>query len=264
MPARKGEVVEDPEDGLRRSMVGRLLSEISWEGNARRYRTGGLTFENVLTMQVLQALDLLPRTAFLGSILSSTTRGAKEAVELLARESEDAALTFLPHRLGLGPNLDTGYPEHSVQPDGVIVTPSVYCVVEAKRVLSGSFQEPQLAKELVVAWQGATKRAARPLLLLFLPYPPPVPVRHHKRLPIPEAIELALGAELAKAEGVLPSAGAMLAELDSTVSYATWLDIRAATSDVVAQFRCDDESVSTAVARTADTLIAAIDLAKGK
>ena len=38
------------------SAIGRLLDEISWEGNARKYRGGGLGRENVLTVEVFSAL----------------------------------------------------------------------------------------------------------------------------------------------------------------------------------------------------------------
>ena len=44
-------------------MVGRLLQEISWE-RAISYRAGGKGRENVLTAEVLMALDFLPRTHF--------------------------------------------------------------------------------------------------------------------------------------------------------------------------------------------------------
>ena len=44
-----------------------LLDELSWEGNAWKYREGGLGLENVLTAEVFQALDFLPREAFLGA-----------------------------------------------------------------------------------------------------------------------------------------------------------------------------------------------------
>ena len=39
------------------SAMGRLLEEISWEGNARKYRHGGRGLENVLTAEFFLALD---------------------------------------------------------------------------------------------------------------------------------------------------------------------------------------------------------------
>ena len=53
------------------SPVGRLLEEISWEGNARPYRHGGRGRENVLTTEVFALLDWLPRQAFLGAVLAA-------------------------------------------------------------------------------------------------------------------------------------------------------------------------------------------------
>ena len=42
--------------------LGRLLSVISWEGSSvRMYRRGGRGLENVLTLDVMGALDTLPR-----------------------------------------------------------------------------------------------------------------------------------------------------------------------------------------------------------
>ncbi|HEV8555564.1 MAG TPA: hypothetical protein VGR06_04100 [Actinophytocola sp.] len=53
-------------------MVGRLLEELSWEGpRVRQYRFGGRGLENVLTAEVLTALDFLPRRGFLGAVLAA-------------------------------------------------------------------------------------------------------------------------------------------------------------------------------------------------
>ena len=59
----------DKKDGLNdtnRSIIGSLLSEISWEASkTTRYRDGGQGLENVLTTEVLQVLYFLPRQHFL-------------------------------------------------------------------------------------------------------------------------------------------------------------------------------------------------------
>jgi hypothetical protein len=55
------------------SAVRRLLDELSWEGNARKYRNGGVGLENVITTEVFQAVDFLPRQAFLGRVLASAS-----------------------------------------------------------------------------------------------------------------------------------------------------------------------------------------------
>jgi len=64
------------------SPIGRLLEEISWEGNARKYRQGGKGFENVLTAEVFQALDFLPRSSFLGRIIATLEGGDSETLRL--------------------------------------------------------------------------------------------------------------------------------------------------------------------------------------
>lgn len=46
------------------TLIGRLLHEISWEGNARPYREGGRGRENVLTAEVFLVLDFLPAQLF--------------------------------------------------------------------------------------------------------------------------------------------------------------------------------------------------------
>jgi hypothetical protein len=52
------------------TILGRLLTEISWKGSAtRNYRHGGRG--RVLTAEVLTALDYLPRSRFLGTALSA-------------------------------------------------------------------------------------------------------------------------------------------------------------------------------------------------
>jgi hypothetical protein len=51
---------------LKHSFIGRLLEEISWQGaQIKGYRGGGVGFENVLTIEIFQALDFLPPLSFL-------------------------------------------------------------------------------------------------------------------------------------------------------------------------------------------------------
>jgi len=96
-----------------RTMVGavrRLLDELSWESNARKYRGGGLGLENVLTTEVFQALDFLPRGAFLGAVLRAAT-GADAARGQAAAEVEQAVVDLVPDDL-VEPDLSL-----RVQPD---------------------------------------------------------------------------------------------------------------------------------------------------
>jgi hypothetical protein len=55
---------------VNRTVIGRLLEEISWEGSSvRKYRKGGRGLENVLTAEVLLPLSYLPRDKFLGAVI---------------------------------------------------------------------------------------------------------------------------------------------------------------------------------------------------
>jgi hypothetical protein len=80
------------------SVLGRLLDEISWEGRSvRGYRGGGRGRENVLTAEVMTALDFLPRASFLGAVLDNA-QGADAARAVLASEIEEAELVFYQTR----------------------------------------------------------------------------------------------------------------------------------------------------------------------
>lgn len=76
------------------SAIGRLLDEISWEGNARKYRDGGIGKENVSTTEVFSALGFLPRTAFLGAVIAAAV-GADAARAALIADIEVAAVEVL-------------------------------------------------------------------------------------------------------------------------------------------------------------------------
>jgi len=69
LAANRGRITSKAHDPaahtVKHSFVGRLLEEISYEGKkVRVYRDGGLGRENVLTTEVFQALDFMPRTLF--------------------------------------------------------------------------------------------------------------------------------------------------------------------------------------------------------
>lgn len=149
------------------SVVGRLLDEISWEGNARKYRGGGRGKENVLTAEVFYPLDFLPRAAFLGQIVASA-HGADAARRSLIAEVEDAMVSVLPGDITLAGSTIR------VQPDVLLTSASTYTLVEAKRIRPSSFQTDQLARELIATVQQAGEGV--PLLLVILGSPPPVRV----------------------------------------------------------------------------------------
>ena len=234
--------------GARDSTLGRLLQELSWVGsNIRAYRDGGLGFENVLTAEVLTVLDYLPRTAFLGAVIAGAT-GAAEARLRVVEEIERAELTLLPDDLLLS------RPEGGtvvVQPDGVLVSPSCYVLIEAKRIRRSSFQAEQLAREYGAVLQEA--RGRTPLLLLVLGAPPPVSVTGEGRLSVEEAVSRQLGKFAQPAE--LPR---LLDELGSVVAWTTWDQLRQVVESQAAAFHCDDESVTGSVARLSGAVTDAV------
>ena len=84
------------------SAIGHLLEELSWSGRKiKEIRGGGRGIENVLTAEVLQALDFLPRTAFLGAVLRETHGGATLLKDTLLAEIEQASVTVLPGSMDL-------------------------------------------------------------------------------------------------------------------------------------------------------------------
>lgn len=107
--------------GLAMSMVGKLLEEVSWE-HATSYRRGGRGRENVLTAEVMMALDFLPRHRFLGAAIRAA-KGADHARNVLINEIEEAELRFLPGDMTLAPNRP-GNDQLVVQPDALITSPS--------------------------------------------------------------------------------------------------------------------------------------------
>lgn len=233
------------------SAIGRLLDELSWEGNARKYRGGGNGLENVLTTEVFQALDLLPREAFLGRVLRASAPAgfpagdAPAAIANAAERAEDSSVEVLLGDL-LTPDMGI-----KAQPDVVIESASSYVFVEAKRIRGGSFQEEQLARELVLA---ATHGQGRqPLLLLVLGEPPPIAVKGQGRLSIWDAIAAGLDA-------IEQRLGRPVRDrtVDVAVAYTTWSGVAAQVEAATGAYENPDPSTARAVERIAATLIHAV------
>lgn len=238
------------------SVLGRLLVELSWAGSTiRDYRNGGRGYENVLTAEALQGLDFLPRRAFLGTVIGNA-RGADDARAQLISEIEDARFTLLPGSQYLIPSGDRPQTKLRVQPDGLIESPSVYVVLEAKRPRSSSFQSEQLAREYMLALRDAGPRT--PLLFLMLGSEPPVKVAKHGRLSIPDAISLYLEPVLNRAEGHSIAIEHAFAKVGEVVCWITWHEIYAIVESQQAALTCGDPSVDASIARLADSVTEAI------
>ena len=233
--------------------IGRLLREISWEGNARHYRAGGRGRENVLTAEVFQSLDFLPRDTFLGRILRSA-QGAPEAVNALSREVEESSIRLLPGDVFLSKAAD-----FSVQPDVEIQSPSVYCLVEAKRIKPGSFQPEQLAREYLAAIQEAQLRGKMALMLLILPAPPPVRVEKHGRIDIQAAIANYLERVIDRCEHRFDPCSALIAGVTSVVAYTTWSTVADSVRSGIDGFAEQSMPVKRSIERLANAALTAIE-----
>jgi len=237
------------------SLLGRLLAEISWEGNARPYRDGGRGRENVLTTEIFQALDFLPRTGFLGRVIRSA-EGAAETRRMMASQIEEAVIELLPGDILLS-RKGAGSEPLCLQPDGIIQTPDVYCLLEAKRIRSGAFQPQQLAREYLTVLREAGGR--HPLLLLVLPEAPPVSVRGHGRLSLEEAIARWITSILPQLDAELPSAEELVKGIHSTVAWVTWSTVSEGVAAGLEDLNCPDASISGSISRLVQSVRQAIE-----
>jgi hypothetical protein len=239
------------------SVIGRLLQELSWSGRSiRRYRDGGLGDENVLTAEVLQGLDLLPRRHFFGPVVAAA-HGAPAARARLVQEAEEARLTVLPREVAFGLGEDPEESLLSVYPDGLIESPGCSVMIEAKRLRRGSFQPEQLAREFFLTWTLA--RGKTPLLLLFLPGAPPVAVRGRGRMEIEEAIAehlalIPLGDSLQGEEVDL-----LLEKVPDVVAWITWQEVSAVVQAQLESLTDVEPSLRASIERLAATVTEAVE-----
>lgn len=224
------------------SAVRRLLDELSWEGNARKYREGGLGLENVLTTEVFQALDFLPRQAFLGSVMAGASGAPLERVQA---DIERVTVDLLPGDL-THPDL-----ELRAQPDVRMDSSETFVFVEAKRLRRSSFQADQLAKELILAAEHGGDRHA--VLLLILSAPPPIRVQGHGALSIEDAV--LLGQQLISARH---RRHVGVPQASDAVAWTTWADIGATVAEAAQNYNNPDESTFNAVTRVAMTVTEAL------
>lgn len=158
-------------DGAK-TIIGRILSEVSWAGRkVKDYRKGGAGFENVLTAEVFQLLDLLPRNKFLYKILEKIKMMDGQKFFISKDEAEEMELDILPGNYYLKKNFKTHQEGMSVQPDGFIESNKTLIMIEAKRIKSSSFQQKQLAKEFFLLTREAKEK--KPFLLLITSKNPP-------------------------------------------------------------------------------------------
>jgi len=241
------------------SILQQLLHEISYEGAlVERYRGGGLGQENVLTAEVLQGLDFLPREHFFGAVVRAFHGNFPAARARLLDQIEQATFRFLPGPIPFRPSAPAGH-SYTVNPDGLIQTPDVFVFVEAKRIRHGPFKTEQLAREFVVTVREARPRL--PLLLLILGHAPPVKVAGLGSLSIEAAITSQLKPVLSKLDSALPS-GELLALLPESVVWITWQNIADILRAQLSEFTSASlasPTVCAAVERITGSVIRAIE-----
>lgn len=235
---------------MKASVIGRLLEEISWTGSqVTAYRGGGRGFENVLTAEVFQALDFLPRTSFLGEVIDCA-HGSAAGRAILRQEIENAEFLLLPGEMHLtGENI----PKVEVQPDVILSTANVYCLVEAKRLRQSSFQWLQLAREFLMAHSSAEGRI--PLLLLVLNAPPPVHVQGHGR----QSLAAAIIAGLPEVISLPGTTSTWYEKIDQTVTWITWHEIADVVRRQLQIIDGADSSVAATIKRLAESITGSIE-----
>jgi hypothetical protein len=238
--------------GLGMSMVGKLLEEVSWE-HATSYRQGGRGRENVLSAEVMMALDFLPRDRFLGAVVRAAA-GAERTKSVLVNEIEQAELRFLPGDMTLAPNR-SGNDQLVVQPDALITSPNSFVLVEAKRVRASSFQPEQLAREYVATMAHAGTRTP---LILLLGAEPPVLVRGRGRMSLERAISSELESVLLRAKNEHLMLDQMIGRIPEVFCWITWPELSAVISSQAAGFATTDASVDSSVQRLAKSICSSI------
>lgn len=234
------------------SMVGKLLEEVSWE-HATSYRQGGRGRENVLSAEVMMALDFLPRGRFLGAVIRAAD-GAEPARSVLVNEIEEAELRFLPGDMTLAPHR-SGNDQLVVQPDALITSPNSFVLVEAKRVRASSFQPEQLVREYVATMAHAVDRTP---LILLLGAEPPVLVRGRGRMSIEDAISFELESVLLRANNEQLAMEGLVERIHDVFCWITWSEVSAVIGSQAAGFVTADPSVDASVQRLANSVASSI------
>jgi hypothetical protein len=172
-----------------------------------------------------------------------SAHGSARTCALLKEQAEDAEFFPLPGDTWLEV---ASIPKTNVQPDLIVKTLSVYCVVEAKRLRQSSFQPFQLAREFLLAHKAKDKTPQQlPLLFLVLSKPPPVLVHGKGRHSLQDAVATGLRDLIPQPEGV----SAWQEKIDETVSWITWHEIDQIVRQNLSAIDVEDASMRASMKR---------------
>jgi len=184
--------------------------------------------------------------------------GADSARKKLMEEVEEATVEMFPADINLRPSGLIHQKMCPVQPDGLIESPSIFCLIEAKRIRRSSFQKKQLARELVASVICAKERI--PLLALILGENPPVPVAKHGRLSIANAVDLYLTeVVMNEAENLTKSYDEIRSMVNKHICWITWEELCTCIQKQMNTFNNDSRSVINTAERMVDRLTRIIE-----
>ena len=144
----------------------------------------------------------------------------------------------------------------AVQPDGIIKSPSVLCLLEAKRIKSNQFSVDQLAREYLLVTRDCGVR--KPLLLLILSKPPPIHVASHGHKSIADAIQLRLAEVYAKVENHPLSLEQLTARMEDSFAWITWGEMAQVVSGQAKTFEGKSGSLEQTVVRLSNSFLDAV------
>ncbi len=240
--------------------IGRLMEVLSWYGKSIRLLRGhGQGIEDVLTTEVIQALDLLPRSYFLARVLEECAGPAGNARTMLVDAAEALRVEAHADRYYLNPSQKTHQAAVAVDPDAVLESTEVIAFVEAKRIAKGAaFQPEQLARQYFVLTREARGRAA--CLLLLLGTEPPVKVRGTPgRVDPVEAIRETLPAVYHESEQHPLTLEALLDEVEGHLLWTTWEMVEGVVASAIKDFSSRSKSVDASVARVARPILGCVE-----
>ena len=239
--------------------IGRLMEVISWHGKSiRHFRGHGTGIEDVLTTEVIQALDFLPRNHFLAPVIEACEGSALDARDRLADEAEALRVEAHADRYYLKPSLENHQSAIGVDPDVVFETPDVLAFIEAKRIAaSAAFQHEQLARQYFVLTRAAGDRQS--CLILLLGSEPPVKVKQILGKVYPaDVIRDTLPAVYERADPHPMSLDSLLEHVEDHLLWITWQRLEGVVASAAKTFSSGNRSIDAAVARTAEPIIGCV------